>query len=168
MNNDYRPFDLHIARQPPGNTLNHNANSLQQHFEPILLNFCNFPRRLISILKNIKRIAKFKHALKIFPKWSLEASKACQEPPKRLPRRPKMSPKRFQETPKPVQDAPSSTQDAPKTSPRRPKCLQERPRSPQVALRTSQYSPKPLCSSIFGGFAPTNFNKNYRTWFRQF
>ena len=103
---------------------------------------------------------------KMLPTWSLEASKTSQNTPKRLPRRPKMAPKRHQDAPSSTQDAPSSTQDAPKTSPRRPRCLQERPRclqerprSPQVASRTSQYSPKPLCSSIFGGFGPTHLNK---------
>ena len=81
--------------------------------------------------------------------------------PQDLPRPNKMTPKR-------LQDAPSSTQDASKISPRRPKRLQERSRCLQVAPRASQYSPKPLCSSIFGGFGPTHFNKNHRTWFRQF
>ena len=110
---------------------------------------------------------------KMLPTWSLEASKTSQNTPKRPPRRPKMAPKRHQDAPSSTQDAPSSTQeapsstqDAPKTSPRRPRCLQERPRclqerprSPQVASRTSHCSPKPLCSSIFGGFGPTHLNK---------
>ena len=83
----------------------------------------------------------------MLPRWSLEASKTYPGNPKSLPRRPKMTPKRLQEAPKPFQDVPSSTQDAPKTSPRRPKS-----KKPQVAPRTSQYTPKPLHKSNFEGF----------------